>query len=240
MTWLTKVLEATNVVTVNVIDAIASTSGTKPARILVARDGNINPITVNYTASGSAIPGIDYVALSGSVTLPLGVDSALIEIIPFPGTLLSSLQMVNVTLTPSPAYTIGAPSTAVVIITEEPLQLDEPKGTIVISRTNGTISTFRQASDSDAARGAALWAAWQTFKEGESMTIGPGRYFIQHELAGFSNQTIRGAGMDVTTIALDDLNGMSWAGTLPPMFLAGTLRVRRQRFHLGITSKVMG
>lgn len=41
---------------------------------------NNSPITVGYTVSGTATPGVDYTALPGSVTIPAGEDSVVLSI----------------------------------------------------------------------------------------------------------------------------------------------------------------
>jgi len=46
------------------------------------RDGgnNNDPVTVSYTASGTATPGVDYNALPGTVTIPAGQDSVIVAV----------------------------------------------------------------------------------------------------------------------------------------------------------------
>ncbi|TNF32069.1 MAG: PKD domain-containing protein, partial [Bacteroidetes bacterium] len=41
---------------------------------------NASPLTATYTVSGTAIPGTDYVALPGSITIPAGQDSVILSI----------------------------------------------------------------------------------------------------------------------------------------------------------------
>jgi PKD repeat protein len=41
---------------------------------------NASPLTVGYTVSGTATPGVDYTALPGSVTIPAGQNSAVVSI----------------------------------------------------------------------------------------------------------------------------------------------------------------
>ncbi|MGN0855004.1 MAG: hypothetical protein ACI4R9_05750 [Kiritimatiellia bacterium] len=58
--------------------------GTVPAQLMVSRAAaDPYPLTVNYTLSpGDAVAGVDYVAPSGTVTIPAGETSAVIEIFP--------------------------------------------------------------------------------------------------------------------------------------------------------------
>ena len=83
---------------------------------VVTRSGGFRSITVNYSVGGTALAGADYVALSGSVTLPLGVNTATITVSPLPDALVESPESVLLTLTPSAAYTIGAQGIAAVIV----------------------------------------------------------------------------------------------------------------------------
>lgn len=49
---------------------------------IVTRTGSTaNPLTVNYTVGGTAVPGVDYAALPGSVTIPAGQSMVKIPVI---------------------------------------------------------------------------------------------------------------------------------------------------------------
>jgi hypothetical protein len=57
--WLAAAVQATNVVTINATVPTASKAGLQPGKLTITRTGNLNAITVNYTVSGSAVPGTD-------------------------------------------------------------------------------------------------------------------------------------------------------------------------------------
>jgi len=78
-------------------------------------------LTVNYSLSGTATPGADFTALSGSVVLPGGSATAAVEIIPTDDTLVESLESVTLTLNTDPAYfkSPSAGSSAVSIIDDD-------------------------------------------------------------------------------------------------------------------------
>ncbi|MGC4016590.1 MAG: Calx-beta domain-containing protein [Luteolibacter sp.] len=62
--------------------------------------------TVNYTVGGTAIPGSDYTALSGSVTIPAGSGNRTIDltVTPINDAVAEDLENVTLTLTPSSSY----------------------------------------------------------------------------------------------------------------------------------------
>src|ERR1041384_254564 len=88
-TAIQNALTSTNVVTVRAVNPFASMDGPVAGALQITRSGNLNAVTVNYAVSGTATAGVDYVALPASVTLPLGVNSAMVTVIPManPGAL---------------------------------------------------------------------------------------------------------------------------------------------------------
>ena len=60
----------------------ASESRKLPAQYRITRIGKGAPLTVNYTVSGSAVAGVDYERLSGSVTIPAGQSNVEIPVVP--------------------------------------------------------------------------------------------------------------------------------------------------------------
>ncbi len=75
--------------------------------------GNLN---VRYTVSGSAIPGSDYSALSGTVTIYAPNASAQILVTPAPDLLVEGDEVVRVTVVNDSTYVTGSGSTAEVVI----------------------------------------------------------------------------------------------------------------------------
>ena len=97
--------------------------GPKTATFTVRRDGDTNAdLTVPYDIGGTASNGVDYVMLSGTVTIPSGERRAFITIVPIDDgppdvnktvilTLLPDMRM-----SPLPGYVLGCPSRAAAII----------------------------------------------------------------------------------------------------------------------------
>ena len=76
-------------------------------------------VTVSYTVSGTATPGTDYAALSGSVTIPAGVASQVVTVTPIDDPDVEPSETIIVTLAPGAGYVVGSPSTATVNLTSD-------------------------------------------------------------------------------------------------------------------------
>lgn len=106
------------VVTITAPDANASEPGMNTGRCSVRRTGSLAaPLTVNYTAAGTATPGADYRALSGVVTIPRGRPAANIVVRPRDDFISEPVETVIATISPSANYTVGSPGSATVNIT---------------------------------------------------------------------------------------------------------------------------
>jgi uncharacterized protein (DUF1800 family) len=108
-------------VTLTATDASADTSGGNPGAVTVTRTGDTSgPLTVAYAVGGSAVNGIDYQGLSGSLTIPAYESAATVAVIPNPTLSQASSSSVVLTLSPGSGYAVGAASTATVTITNIP------------------------------------------------------------------------------------------------------------------------
>jgi hypothetical protein len=86
-------------------------AGPIPGVFTIARDiGADVPLTVTYTVSGSATPGVDYAPLSGSLVIPAGQYSATLDVRPIGG---SGDKLLTVTLTSQPSYLLGRSSATI-------------------------------------------------------------------------------------------------------------------------------
>ena len=105
------------VVSISPTDLLAKEAGLDPAAFTVTRTGNTSAaLTVQYGVTGKATPGADYVALSGTITIPAGATTALITVTPLDDALVESNETVIVNLLAMPVYNIGTPSAATVKI----------------------------------------------------------------------------------------------------------------------------
>jgi PKD repeat protein len=105
------------VVTVVATDPTASESGTDTGQFTVSRTGITKAaLAVKYTTGGTATKGTDYQTLSGSVTIPIGASSAVINVTPINDTETEGAETVVLTLSANAAYIVGSPSTDTVTI----------------------------------------------------------------------------------------------------------------------------
>ena len=148
---ITAALSATNVVSVAstgvpVAEPAAPNVSADTSTFTITRAGNLNAITVNYSVGGSAAAGSDYVALSGSVSLGLGVNSATVTVTPLFDAVLESREAVILTVSASAAYTVGSQRAAAVLIDDR----TTANGTGVTARfwnnTSATIPVFTNTS----------------------------------------------------------------------------------------------
>ncbi len=87
----------------------ASEDGTK-SKFRIRRQGcEAEPLTVYYTMGGTATLGVDYQALTGSVTIPADKDSASVIIDPIDDTLVEGTETIIPTLSPDPHYGLRLP-----------------------------------------------------------------------------------------------------------------------------------
>ncbi len=103
-------------------DAVAGEFTTNTARFAVVRSGDTNPaVTVNYSISGSATNGVDYVTLPGSVTLKAGASATNLILTPIADDLPEGDRMVTLTLLPSANYSLTTVSNATAILHDRPI-----------------------------------------------------------------------------------------------------------------------
>jgi subtilase family serine protease len=101
-------------------DPSATEAGRTTGTFTVARTGSTSAsLTVLYTVGGTATPGLDYTALSGSVVIPAGASAAPIVVTPILDKLVE-VESVVVTLATDAAYNITPPGAATVTISDGP------------------------------------------------------------------------------------------------------------------------
>ncbi|HEY0549016.1 MAG TPA: Calx-beta domain-containing protein, partial [Verrucomicrobiae bacterium] len=104
------------------------------ARVTVSRAGNLDEsLVLNYLVTGTAVSGVDFNTLSGSVTIPAGQLSADVNITPIAGSPNSLPRTVTVVLSDSTTYNIFNQNSATITI------FDNTLPTVTLSRTADTI-----------------------------------------------------------------------------------------------------
>lgn len=117
--------------------------GSQTAQFTVIRSmATTSPLTVTYTTGGTAIPGVDFTAPSGTVTIPAGASSAIVAVSPVWDHLYDGNQTLVLTLTGGSQYDVGSPSSASATIVDQ----DVPTVTITASipTVSETASSFGQ------------------------------------------------------------------------------------------------
>jgi hypothetical protein len=97
-------------------DSLASDPA-DPASFRVSLGSSVfGPVTLNYGISGTAVPGLDYAALGGSVTIPAGQTVAFINVTPLLAAVPGSSNTVSLTLAAGSGYVVGLANSALVSI----------------------------------------------------------------------------------------------------------------------------
>jgi GH35 family endo-1,4-beta-xylanase len=147
----------------------APEGGTTPARFSVTRTGpTTNALTVRYTTRGSATSGADYTALSGTITIPAGQASAVLNISPLADTAREGTEQAVIELLEGSGYDVGRMSerTATASIQDD---VDAPAGGTSLWAGTALSSfaafggTFTELTDP--ARGPVIQAAISTVPE---------------------------------------------------------------------------
>jgi hypothetical protein len=130
---ITIINDAATVVTVVPTAEPASTSW--PGVFTVTREGDLaDALVVNYNVGGTAIPGTEYVPLSGSVTIPAHATTANVSLAAIDTGVLEPDELVTLTLTNDYNYVVGTPGSATIAITQN------EKPTVTISAPVATVS----------------------------------------------------------------------------------------------------
>ena len=131
-------------------DAAGGEFGTNAARFAIVRSGDTNPaVTVNYSVSGTAVPGADYAALPGSVTLPAGVMATNIFISPLGNNLTTNQVTVTANLISSVNYLFTTLTNATVIIADRPVNVWLRANFTAAELTNAVVSADPADPDHD-------------------------------------------------------------------------------------------
>lgn len=104
------------------------------------RSNGTGTMVVPFTVGGSAVPGQDYQAIPGLVTLPPGVMAVSVQVKPVDDMLAEGNELVSVTLAPGPGYAIGGSPTASVTI------IDNDGGTSATALTAAAARLLHQAT----------------------------------------------------------------------------------------------
>ncbi len=106
--------------TLTASDAAATEPGANTGAFTFTRTAPFtNDLTVLYNVTGTAVPGGDYAALSGSVFIAAGVTSVVVTVTPLDDTILEADESVAVSLLPDAAYVAGTTTPLTVTIKDD-------------------------------------------------------------------------------------------------------------------------
>ncbi|MBW8863702.1 MAG: hypothetical protein JF609_02045 [Verrucomicrobia bacterium] len=112
-----------------------ATEPSSAGRFTVKREGDLTAaLIVNYNVGGTASNGVDYAALSGTVTIPAGAASTDIVVTPIDDLLLEGDESVTISITNTANYDVGTPGSATIFIR------DNEKPTVSVAATVTPVS----------------------------------------------------------------------------------------------------
>jgi PKD repeat protein len=110
-----KTIIVTNPSTVTVVASQSLATSLTPGVFTLTRTGSTgSQLTIYYSLGGTAVNGVNYQKLSGSVVFPAGSSTTTVVI--QPEGLLTVLRTVVLTLSPNSNYDVGSPGSATVTI----------------------------------------------------------------------------------------------------------------------------
>ena len=139
------------VVSVTATDAEATEAPGNTAILTVTRSGvPTGDLVVTYATSGSATDGIDYLGLAGTVVVPDGLDTAIIEITPIDDAEAENFETAIVSILASPAYSVAAVpgNSATAIIADDEITPPVATGVLEVPSVYPTIQLAVDAAQS--------------------------------------------------------------------------------------------
>ena len=110
----------TQTVSVAATDSIATEAGLTAGIFTFTRTGNTTAaLTARFTVSGTATPGVDYVALGTTVSFAAGQTTVTKTVTPLQDTFQEPNETIVLTLAPSASYAIGTPTATVTLTSDE-------------------------------------------------------------------------------------------------------------------------
>ncbi|QYM77771.1 DUF1800 family protein [Horticoccus luteus] len=188
-----------------------------PLQFTFTRDGDSTaPLTVYYTAGGTATNGADYTSLPGSLVIPAGATSATVLVVPVADFETEPDETLQLSLQPAASYSPGATSTATVTLADRPPSLfvaDLRAGDSSTSIASGTATLLLSANASTISvslsfAGLSSPETVTYVRLGDPGTIGEELFRLPIGQVDSATWTIKAVG----TLALDDVVAALRAG----------------------------
>ncbi|MBI2631566.1 hypothetical protein HYW75_01010 [Candidatus Pacearchaeota archaeon] len=140
------------VISISVIDASADEKGKDPGSFTITRSGSLSSeITIGLSIKGSAVNSFDYDSIENFITIPAGVSSVIVKIIPISDSVSEETEDVILELQDGATYELGSQTSA-----KAEIKNNEVPETSITFPTDGSVfkapTTFTisaTASDSD-------------------------------------------------------------------------------------------
>ena len=131
-------------------DAVAEEFLTNSARFAFVRSGDTNAVvTINYTVSGTATPGIDFTYLPGNVVLASGAMATNVFVTPLFDSAAEGDESVTLNLTSSASYLRTTLTNATIIIRDRPIDAWRKANFTAGELSNASISGDLADADGD-------------------------------------------------------------------------------------------
>jgi RHS repeat-associated protein len=106
--------------TLTATDATASEPSTNTGLFTITRLGNKSAaVTANFVTSGTAVPAVDYMTLTGSAIVAANTATVTVLVTPLDDTIAESDETIVVTLLGDPAYSVGTTAGVTVTISDD-------------------------------------------------------------------------------------------------------------------------
>ncbi|MFC1749703.1 beta strand repeat-containing protein [Pseudomonadota bacterium] len=177
------IVDRNNTVSVGVSDGSVGEAGLDEGVITFSRTAPFDSaLTVNYTISGTATPGSDYTALSGSAIIGASDNSVAVNIVPLADDVDENSESVSVEITSSVNYLIGTATAAVNISDDDTAGITvNPASGLEVTEAGG-IDTFTIVLNSEPTSDVAIGLSSNDATEGDvtpaSLTFTSGNWNV--------------------------------------------------------------
>ena len=152
-----------------------------PGGFLVTRGGPTTAaMTIHYTLGGTAVPGEDFDAPSGSALIPAGQASVMVPFVPLDDALFENDETVVLSLSPNVAYAVASPASASATIADDESLVHAVEDTFDVGATPSA------ANDTDDPSDAAWTATAGTLSVAPDATLDSGNALLTDATGSFA------------------------------------------------------
>ncbi len=171
-----------NTVSVTATDPSAAEQGQDPGVFTITRGTTSGDLVVYYTLGGTATNGSDYSSIAGSVTIPTGLATVNVTVVPINDTAPEAPETVTLLLSTNANYQLSTPSNATVTIADNDGYLASEAGGTFARNDNESYFGDTHLSQSYTLNNTITASGTFFFQDAETMH---GKMFVGH----FSSST---------------------------------------------------